>query len=44
MSLGSRIEQVLGGDNNGNKTVLTKGKKSENEAEGGDSSGSEEPH
>ena len=44
MSLGSRIEQVLGGDNSRNKTVLTEGKESENEVEGGGLSGGKEPH
>ena len=44
MSLGSGIEQMLGGDNGGNKTVLTEGEESENEAEGGGSSDSKEPH
>ena len=44
LSLGSRIEQMLGGDNGENKTVPTKGKESENGAEGGGSSDGEEPH
>ena len=44
MSLGSRIEQMLSGDNSRNKTVLTKGEESENEVEGGDSSDGKEPH
>ena len=43
MSLGSRIEQMLGGDNGGNKTVLTKGEESENEVGGGGLSDGEEP-
>ena len=43
MSLGSGIEQVLGGDNGRNKTVLTKGKESESEVEGGGSSSGKEP-
>ena len=43
MSLGSRIEQMLSGDNGRNKTVPTKGEESENEAEGGDSRDSKEP-
>ena len=34
---------MLSGDNGRNKTVLTKGKESENEVEGGGSSSSEEP-
>ena len=43
MSLGSRIEQMLGGDNGGNKTVPTEGEESENKVEGGGSSSGEEP-
>ena len=43
MPLGSRIEQMLGGDNGRNKTVPTKGKESENEAEGGGSRDNKEP-
>ena len=35
---------MLGGDNGGNKTVLTEGEESENEAEGGGLSGGKEPH
>ena len=41
--LGSGIEQVLSGDNSGNKTVPTKGEESENKVEGGGSSSGEEP-
>ena len=44
LSLGSRIEQMLSGDNSRNKTVLTKGEESENEVEGGGSSDGKEPH
>ena len=43
MSLGSRIEQMLGGDNGGNKTVPTEGEESENGVEGDGSNDSEEP-
>ena len=43
LSLGSGIEQMLGGDNSGNKTVPTKGEESENEVEGGGSSNGKEP-
>ena len=43
LSLGSGIEQMLGGDNGGSKTVPTEGEESENEAEGDGSSGGEEP-
>ena len=35
---------MLGGDNGGNKTVLTKGKESEIRVEGGGSSDGEEPY
>ena len=35
---------MLSGDNGGNKTVLTEGEESENGAEGGGSSDSEELH
>ena len=35
---------MLGGDNDGNKTVLTKGEESKNGAEGGGSSDGEEPY
>ena len=43
LSLGSRIDQMLGGDNGGNKTVPTEGEESENGVEGGGSSDGEEP-
>ena len=42
--MGSGIEQVLSGDNDGNKTVLIKGEESENKVEGGGLSNSKEPH
>ena len=43
LSLESGIEQMLGGDNGGNKTVPTEGEESENKAGGGGLSDSEEP-
>ena len=43
MFLGSRIEQMLSGDNGRNKTVPTEGKESENEVEGDGSSDGKEP-
>ena len=43
LSLGSRIEQMLGGDNGRNKTVLTEGEENENDVEGDGSSGGKEP-
>ena len=43
LSLGSRIEQMLSGDNSRNKSVLTEGEESENKAGGGGLSDGEEP-
>ena len=43
LSLGSGMSKCSSDDNGRNKTVLTKGKESENEVEGGGSSNSEEP-